>query len=266
MWIDSHCHPHLLDEHLQEQVIKTAIAEHIKMLCVSVELSDYEILSKLSKKFCENLFFSIGQHPLHNDYKKGFDWNYIKNILEQEFKNSKESKIVALGETGFDFQGDFKVQRENFEKHVELASDYNLPIILHTRDCEKETKAALIDAKKHFPNLKGVFHCFTGSIDLAEFAIEIGWMISFAGIITFKNAQQLKDVAAYLNKNNLLDNLLIETDSPYLAPVPFRGKTNEPSYVKYIGKFLSDFFGKDETDFASLIKVNFNKLFNTKII
>lgn len=271
MWIDSHCHPHLLNfenkqnddnnsnSQLQNQhlAIKRALDLGIKMLCVAVDIKDYEVLKSFNQTFPDSTWIGLGQHPLHEEMNEQ-DWHNLARLVKED-KN-----IIAVGETGFDFQGDLKKQRKAFEQHVEIACENNLPIILHTREMEAETKKAIIDAKKHFPNLKGVFHCFTGSIDLAEFAIEMEWMISFSGIITFKSANNLREVATHLYKNNWLDNVLIETDCPYLAPMPMRGKQNEPGYVQYVGEFLAQFFQKGIKEFAVLIENNFNKLFLNK--
>lgn len=258
-WIDSHCHPHLLEVDLQEEAIKQAIEKNIQMLCVAVDLGDYEKLAQFASKFSEHVWIALGSHPLH-EVDSNFDsmWRQLKEHVKAD------KRVIAIGETGFDFQGDYKKQRKLFEKHVEAACENDLPIILHTRDSEQETMAAIKDAAAHYKNLKGVFHCFTGSIELAEFAVEMGWMISFSGIVTFKNAKSLQEVAMHLDKHNLLDYVLIETDAPYLAPQPMRGKVNMPAYVAYVGEFLAQLYGKSENEFANLLKNNFNRLFNIK--
>lgn len=258
MWIDSHCHPHLLPEGDDILAIQEAIAADIKMLCVATKLSDYKILCEYKKQFPENIMIALGQHPLEccsDGAQMHVDWSEFANIVAQD-KN-----IIAIGETGLDINGDLKQQNKIFQKHVEIACMNNLPIILHTREVEEATKSAIKEAARNYKNLKGVFHCFTGTIDLAEFAIQMGWMISFSGIVTFKNAHSLREVAKHLYDFGYLDHVLIETDTPYLAPQAVRGKINKPSYVAYVGQFLAQIFQMPESDFAQLTTRNFEKLF-----
>ena len=257
-WIDSHCHPHLfLDkrENYDMELLKEAIEENIRLLCVGVELSDYEMLSKYAKLFPQNVNIALGHHPM-NENIANEEWELFANIV------SKDLNIVAIGETGFDFQGDMQKQHMMFEKHIEIAKIRDLPIVLHSRDMEEKTKEAIKLAKRSYNNLRGVFHCFTGSIELADFAIEMGWYISFSGIITFKNAHLLSAVALHLFKNNKLDSILIETDAPYLAPQPMRGKPNKPLYIKYIGEFLAHLFELEPAVFAQKVEANFNRFLN----
>lgn len=260
-WVDSHCHPHLSREDgtydYDVQILNEAVKENIKLLCVAVELSDYEVLSKYAKLFANNIHIALGHHPL-NDNLSERDWELFADIVH------KDEKIVAIGETGFDSKGDIKLQNIMFEKHIEIAKKRDLPIVLHSRDMEAETKLAISLAKNSYPNLRGVFHCFTGSIELADFAIEMGWYISFSGIVTFKNAQAVREVALHLFNHNKLDSILIETDSPYLSPL--RGKPNKPAYVKHVGEFLANLFNLEHAVFAAQVEDNFNRLFNIQRI
>ena len=167
--------------------------------------------------------------------------------------------MIALGETGLDFYHSIKYkekQIEVFEAHIEASKIYDLPIIIHQRDSEEEIIKILNKFKND--NLKIVFHCFTGSKKLLEFCIENKYYISLSGIVTFKNANSLRDIIL----NASLDHLLIETDSPFLAPVPMRGKSNEPSFVKYTGEFLAKFYSMKKENFFELTDNNFYKLFS----
>lgn len=262
-WVDSHCHPHLIvneGDNLDTAALAQAVQNHIRMLCVSVSLSDYKILSEYRKLHPKNVMISLGEHPLHD---AEIDWHNFAKLVEED-KN-----IVAIGETGFDFQGDLQKQLDCFNKHVEIACKHDLPIILHTRSgdgdqIETLTKNAIIAAKKQYPNLKGVFHCFSGTVALAEFALEMGWMISFSGIVTFKNAHSVREVAMHLYNNGYLGSILIETDSPYLAPQAVRGQQNVPYNVKYVGEFLADLFGISHSQFAKQVEANFDQLFKIR--
>ena len=171
----------------------------------------------------------------------------------------KNPKLIALGETGLDFyhSNQYKEKQiEVFEAHIEASKIYDLPIIIHQRDSEEEIIKILNKFKND--NLKIVFHCFTGSKKLLEFCIENKYYISLSGIVTFKNANSLREIIL----NASLDHLLIETDSPFLAPVPMRGKSNEPSFVKYTGEFLAKFYSMTKENFFELTDSNFYKLFS----
>jgi len=262
-WVDSHCHPHLIidEPDSPKLAIKEAVDGNIRILCVSVEIDDYETFAGYKKLYPNNVVFSAGQHPLHEN--DNANWEKLAHHA------ATDKNIVAIGETGFDFQGNEAVQRNAFEKQVEIACANDLPIILHTRDSgdgaiEKLTKAEITNATRVHSNLTGVFHCFTGSIELAEFAINAGWYISFSGIITFKSANSIREVAMHLYKNGYLNKMLIETDSPYLAPTPMRGKTNQPGYVRYVGEYLAQFFEHDLADFAAQLEKNFDTLFKSR--
>jgi TatD DNase family protein len=215
-------------------------------MCIATRIDDYDALLRLKQEFPENVFISLGQHPSEGD----FSCDIARQLLNC-------GQINAVGETGFDCKGDLKRQRVNFDLHAQLATDFDLPIILHTRsgviDVEDETIAAL----KNWPNLRGVFHCFAGSQKLADFAQSIGWKVSFSGIITFKNANDLRAIA----KTILHHNLLIETDSPYLSPEPFRGQTNSPSNARYIGEYIAKMLKIDTSSFAEIVYKNYFSLF-----
>ena len=262
-WIDPHCHPHLIVDELDSDLdaIKEAVDAGTRMMCVSVDLSNYAKLAEYKRIYPEYVKFSLGQHPLHET--DSVDWAEFANLV------ANDKNILAIGETGFDFQGSLDRQIYSFRQQAEIACKHDLPIILHTRDAgdgsiEQVTRDEITNIAKIHKNLFGVFHCFTGSIDLAEFALENGWYISFSGIITFNNAKNLRETALKLFKNHGLDKLLIETDSPYLAPQPVRGKVNKPSYVAYIGEFMADLLSVNRKDFAKQIEQNFDVLFKER--
>lgn len=259
IWIDSHAHPHLISDchahpHLinnhQEQNYEQFCHKVKRVLCVATRLDQYSVLRELTK--CQNVDISLGQHPLELER---FDAEFARATVAQD------KRIVAIGETGFDSGGDLQTQREMFDQHADIAMSLGLPIILHVRsqtgiDVESEVIAAL----KNWPGLRGVLHCFTGSQKLADFACDINWKISFSGIVTFKNAFSLKEIARRVN----LENILIETDSPYLAPEPLRGQVNVPANVRYVGEFLARLREMSQIEFAEIIEKNYHDLFKIR--
>jgi TatD DNase family protein len=230
-WIDSHCHVQLLENNDIENTLK-----HIQtFMNVGLSLTEYGFLKELKKNY--PVYGAIGEHPLNDGM---VDEQRFTEILE-------EGLIDAIGETGFDSKGDAELQKKSFEVHAKLALKYNLPIVLHTREAEALTMQEILK----YPKLRGVFHCFTGSVELAKFAIENGWFISFSGIVTFKNAKSLQEIAKIVPR----ELILIETDSPYLAPAPLRGKENRPEYVVHVGEFLQTLLSIE--DFDKLTEQNF---------
>lgn len=244
LWVDSHFHPQY--KNLGLESIKEAYDNGIaKMCCVATEISDHNFLMKAKMEY--DVSVSLGEHPM-NDFTLT-DWCF----LEKEIEN-----YDAIGETGFDFQADINPQIEAFERQAFLAEKHDLPIILHIRDAGdgKVEEIAMHEIRK-FNRLRGVFHCFVGTQRLANFAIEMDFFMSVSGIVTFKNANLLREVVKNIPKNLLL----IETDSPYLAPLPKRGKVNHPMYVRYVGEFLSQFLHMDESELSNIVLENFDKLY-----
>ena len=198
------------------------------------------------------IYTSVGVHP-HDAVK--VEERHYSQIEEL----SKHRKVVAIGETGLDYYYDNsprEVQREVFRRQVELASKIDLPVIVHTRDADEDTEAIL---KEHRP-ARGVIHCFTSGDRLADFALSIGFLISFSGIVTFPNAKGLAEIARQIP----VDRILIETDCPYLAPVPHRGKRNEPSFVADTARFVSQLRGITPDELAGQVSANFEQLFAIK--
>lgn len=232
MIIDSHCHLNYLklnDKLTIDKVISKAKSAGVdKIISIAVIWHEIPVIKKLAEKF-EDVFFSVGVHPSElNTYQPNVD-----DII----KLSNHPKCIAIGETGLDFyysgiETRYK-QITKFIDHMKAAHKVSKPIIIHTRSAKKDTLEIL--KSENVEHCGGVLHSFTGDYNMAKQAIDMGMYISFSGILTFKNAKDVQDVAKQLP----LDRILIETDAPYLTPVPFRGKTNYPEYVKYIAEFLA---------------------------
>ena len=251
--IDSHCHLNFegLSKDLQNIMKRCNDNGVTHLLSINTRPKDFETHLNLISDFA-NIYISYGIHPESINNETILSYKEIDKII-------KNPKLIALGETGLDFYHSIKYkekQIEVFEAHIEASKIYDLPIIIHQRDSEEEIIKILNKFKND--NLKIVFHCFTGSKKLLEFCIENKYYISLSGIITFKNANSLREIIL----NASLDHLLIETDSPFLAPVPMRGKSNEPSFVKYTGEFLAKFYSMTKENFFELTDNNFYKLFS----
>ncbi len=251
--IDSHCHLNFetLSKDLQN-VIKRCDQNNVtKILSINTKPDEFKNHLDLIKNY-KNIFISYGIHPQEVNNKTFFSFNHIEKYIYN-------SKLIALGETGLDFyysNQNKKKQLEIFENHIQASKLFNLPIIIHQRNSEEEIIKVL--NKYNDDNLKIVFHCFTGSKKLLDFCKSNKYYISLSGIITFKNADNLRKIIS----NASLEHLLIETDSPFLAPVPMRGKNNEPSYIKYTGEYLANFYSMSKEDFFQLTDNNFYKLFS----
>ena len=251
--IDSHCHLNFpkIKNDLKNIIERCTDNGVSKLLTINTNPFEFDDHLNLIKEF-KNIYIAYGIHPqeVKNESFLSFD------DIEKKIKNSK---LIGIGETGLDFfhSKEFKKKQiEIFESHIEASKIFDLPIIIHQRNSENE----IIDVLNKYKNdkLKIVFHCFTGSKSLLEFCIKNKYYISLSGIVTFKNANLLRDIL----KNALLDYLLIETDSPFLAPMPMRGKDNEPSFLKYTSDYLADFYSMKKDDFSNLTDNNFYKLFS----
>lgn len=255
MLIDSHCHLDCIDlsefddnfdnliKHTQQQNV-----EH--MLCVSINLKQYpDMLEKV--RGYPNISVSAGMHPMA-DESDDFSIEYLSDLARDE-------KVVAIGETGLDYfyhKGDPSWQQARFRAHINVANQVNKPLIIHTRDAAEDTLKLLHE--ENAEQCGGVIHCFTETQDFADQAMDIGFMISISGIITFKNADALRKVA----KNIPDDRLLIETDSPYLAPIPHRGKQNQPAYVQHVAEALATIRNTSVEHIAEISRNNFYQLFD----
>lgn len=254
MFIDSHCHLDCLDLSPYggslDQLMQNAASRGVeKMLCVSVDLNKYPSMRELVEPY-DNVWVSAGIHPCNVDE---CPWD------EEGLRAAAAlPRVVALGETGLDYHYSPELaeqQKENFAGHLKLGSELDLPIIVHTREAREDT----IDLIREHgnPQTRGVLHCFTETLEMAQAAIEMNYMISFSGIITFKNAAPLREVVKALP----LERMLIETDSPYLAPIPYRGKPNEPTYVPEVAQCIADLKGVRVEEVAEKTRENFYTLF-----
>ncbi|GAB59927.1 TatD family hydrolase [Rheinheimera nanhaiensis] len=253
MFVDSHCHLDRLElDKLGlslEQVIAHAQAQHIEhMLCVCVSLAEFEQMRAQVAAF-PMVSISCGEHPLHQQDK-------VAAELLLEKCSSKD--VVAVGETGLDYfyAPEAKLsQQDAFVSHIDVAKALNKPLIIHTRDARADTIALMRSHQADSPG--GVLHCFTEDYDTAKAALDLGFYISISGIMTFRNADELRSVVKKLP----LDRLLIETDAPYLAPVPFRGKTNQPAYVTAVAQAVAEVKGVSLQQLAQHTTANFYQLF-----
>lgn len=229
MLVDSHCHLNFPDLVSQLPDIKAAMQanEVNHALCISVTLPDFPQVLALAEENA-NFFASVGVHPDYEDIQEP--------TVDELVKLADHPKVVAIGETGLDYfrlKGDLEWQRERFRTHIRAAIAADKPLVIHTRSAAEDT--IRIMREEGAEKIGGVMHCFVEDMKVAEQAMALGFYISFSGIVTFKNAKSVKEVA----KQVPLDRLLVETDSPYLAPVPYRGKTNNPSYVKHVAEEIA---------------------------
>lgn len=218
-------------------------------LCVSVTLDKFPEVLKLAEQHA-NFYASVGVHP---DYE-----NIEEPTVTGLVQLANHPKVVAIGETGLDYfrlTGDLEWQRNRFRTHIQAAILAKKPLIIHTRNAAADTIRIMQEEGAN--QIGGVMHCFTESLEVALQAIELGFYISFSGIVTFKNAAQIKEVARLVP----LDKILVETDSPYLAPIPFRGKTNQPAYVKYVAQEIALLKRLNLEDVMQITTQNFFDLF-----
>jgi TatD DNase family protein len=251
VFVDSHCHLDKLDKTPEElsDVLNFARSRGVEhFLCVSVSVKDFPMMLDTVKEF-NDVSVSCGVHPLHQEDACGYD--ELLNMADNE-------DVVAIGETGLDYfySAETKsVQLTSFVDHIKVANKLSKPLIIHTRDAREDT-INLLKLHKD-PATKGVLHCFTETWEMAQAAIELGMYISISGIVTFKTATELQQVV----KKIPLDKLLIETDSPWLAPVPYRGKPNQPGFVREVGEFIAELRGISVEELAKITTNNFYDLF-----
>lgn len=251
MFVDSHCHLNFPDLVSDLPAIKDAMRNNQvnHALCISVTLPDFPEVLALAEQNA-HFFASVGVHPDYEDIDEP--------TVEELTKLADHPKVVAIGETGLDYfrlKGDLEWQRERFRTHIRASVATQKPLIIHTRSAAEDTLRIM--KEEGAANVGGVMHCFVEDLDVANRAMEMGFYISFSGIVTFKNAKIVKEVA----KSIPLDRILIETDSPYLAPVPYRGKTNNPSYVKHIAEEVAKLRDIPLETVAEATTDNFFKLF-----
>lgn len=251
MFIDSHCHINFpeLAANLDEVLANMRANQVSNALCVSVDLDKFPEILTLAEKN-DNIYASVGVHP---DYELEHE-----PTQEELVRLAKHPKVVAIGETGLDYfrlTGDLEWQRKRFRTHIRAALESGKPLIIHTRSASADTLRLM--REEGADKIGGVMHCFTESLEVALAAIEMNFYISFSGIVTFKKALELKEVATRIP----LERMLIETDSPYLAPIPFRGKLNQPAYVKHVAEEIAKLRGISVEEVGLATSANFKKLF-----
>lgn len=254
MLVDSHCHLNFPDYAADlAEVIASARSRGVGVMqTICTEMAEFDEILAIARGH-EGVFCSVGVHP--NDSGKT-EVVSLDALLEK----TAHPKVIGIGETGLDYYyetSDRATQRESFRVHIKAAQHSGLPIIIHTRDAEADTMSMLGEALAEKP-FRGVLHCFTGSMELARYAVEKGLYVSFSGIVTFKNAKALQEVAEWLP----LDAMLIETDAPFLAPMPHRGKRNEPAFVSHTAEFLARLRGIPLETLAEATTRNFFTLFD----
>ena len=253
MWVDSHCH--LNDERFAGEL--DAVLQQAKqagvsaMATICTDLSEAQGLLDMANAHAD-LYCSVGVHPHEAQVPEN-----QKNLAQVLAEFAACDKVIGLGETGLDYYYEHssrKAQREAFTTHIEVATQTSLPLIVHTRDAEDDTIDLLKTAKG---NITGVIHCFSGSQELADKSLDLGFYISISGIVTFKKADALRAIVKRLP----LDRVLLETDAPYLAPVPKRGKRNEPAFMVHTAEVVADLLGVDMETLARRTSENFATLF-----
>ena len=259
MFVDSHCHLSFPGLAEQLPVIRADMraADVGAALCICTTLEEFEDVHALA---CSdnNFWASAGVHPDN----EGVLEPSVKDLL----RLAEHAKVVAIGETGLDYYrlngrtvAEMEWQRERFRVHIQAAQHTGLPLVIHTRTASKDTLDVLTAEGEG--RVGGVFHCFTETLEVARAALDLGFYISFSGILTFKNAHDLREVASFVP----LDRCLIETDSPYLAPAPFRGKTNTPALLPWVAKQVAELKGIAVEDIARITTLNFERLFGVSI-
>jgi len=250
--VDSHCHINFdeLAQRLPELLENARLNDVSHMLCVSVNLEDFPQVKSLADQH-NHIFASVGVHPCYEDVKEP--------SVEELVAIGQDDNIVAIGETGLDYfrseDQDMTWQRDRFVRHIGAAKEINKPLIIHTRSAAEDTMRIL--KEEGADQCRGVMHCFSEDWEVAKKALDLGFYISFSGIVTFKNATIVQDVA----RKCPIDRILVETDSPYLAPVPLRGKMNEPANVRHTAQFVADLKGMSLEALADVTTSNFFDLF-----
>ncbi len=259
MFTDSHCHLNFpeLQANLGEIRLAMQEAQVSRALLISTQMETFPTVNAMAVAH-DNFWCTAGVHP----DEEGVQEPTLEDLLHM----GRHSKVVGIGETGLDYYrlgersvADMEWQRERFRRHIRCAQTLRLPLVIHTRSASADTLAILKEEGEDAGSqaVGGVFHCFTETAEVARAALDMGFYISLSGILTFKNAQDLRDIATWLP----MDRILIETDSPYLAPVPYRGKTNNPSYVPWVAKQIAQLRGLSTEEVGQYTSANFDRLF-----
>lgn len=253
-FIDSHCHINFPELAADMPGVLERMVQHdvVGALCVSVNLADFPQVLALAEQH-PNVFASVGVHPDYEDVEEP--------SVARLVALADHPKVIAIGETGLDYfrlTGDLEWQRTRFRNHIQAARQSGKPLIIHTRSAAEDTLRIM--REENASDIGGVMHCFTESQQVADAAIEMGFYISFSGIVTFKNAKALKEVARTIP----LERILIETDAPYLAPTPHRGKLNQPAFVRHVAEEIANLRGVDVNEIGIRSSENFARLFKVK--
>jgi TatD DNase family protein len=255
MFVDSHCHLTFPELNQNLQAIREAMAEAQvdRALCICTTLEEFPAVLGLAQQY-DNFWATVGVHPDNE--------GVLEPSVERLVELGRAERVVAVGETGLDYYrldgrsvADMEWQRERFRNHIRAAKQLGKPLVIHTRSAAEDMLAILREEGAEAAG--GVLHCFTESRQVADAALELGFYISFSGILTFRNAEDLRQVARHVP----LERCLIETDSPYLAPVPYRGKTNNPSYVRWVARQLAELKGLPVEAVGEATSRNFERLF-----
>jgi TatD DNase family protein len=269
MFVDSHCHLNFPELKSQIKDIRAAMqaGKVTHAMVISTTLEEFPSVHEMATTY-DNFWATVGVHP-DNETIESIDGMEVKiqePTVEDLLTRAALPKVVGIGETGLDYYrlngrsvSDMEWQRERFRVHIRAAQVCQKPLIIHTLSSSDDTISILKEMKEDggAGSAGGVFHCFTETVDVARAGINLGFYISFSGILTFKNAQSIRDAAAFVP----LDRILIETDSPYLAPSPYRGKTNTPAYVPYVAQELARVKGVSVEEVAKITTDNYFKLF-----
>lgn len=259
MYTDSHCHLNFpqLQSRMSEIRQDMQTAQVTRALLISTQLETFEDVHGLAMAY-DNFWCTAGVHPDEDQVQEP--------TLDDLLRIGQRSKVVGIGETGLDYYrlgdrsvADMEWQRQRFRLHIRAARQLDLPLVIHTRSASADTLAILKEEGENgtVGSVGGVFHCFTETAEVAKAALELGFYISFSGILTFKNASDLRDIVSWMP----LDRMLIETDSPYLAPAPHRGKTNDPSLVPWVARQIASLRQLEDHEIGALTSANFDRLF-----
>lgn len=252
MWIDTHTHLDSLEN--PEEAIKNATLNKVKrIITIGTNKKDHFKVLDFANKH-EHIYCTLGVHPNEAESFDGETESFILSHLT-------DKKVVAVGEIGLDYyyeKPDKDLQKQVFKRQMQIAEDFNLPVEIHAREAE----ADIINILKEFKNVKGLIHCFSGSQNFATEVLNLGYNLSISGILTFKNAESLREIV----KNTPLDRLHIETDAPYLTPMPFRGKKNEPAFVSYVASKMAEIKNISLEELSKQLTKNTKKLFSKIIL
>jgi TatD DNase family protein len=253
MLVDSHCHlDYYKEEGELDAVVARARAAGVRtMVTIGTKISQFDRVRGIAERY-DDVYCTVGIHPHEAASEPEID---VESLVEL----TRHPKVIGIGETGLDFYYDHSPrdrQAQVFRTHIAAARETGLPLIVHSRDADAET-ATILEEGAHDDGLRGLIHCFSTTRELSDRAVEIGFLISLSGILTFKNAEQLREIAREIPT----DRLLVETDAPYLAPVPYRGKRNEPAFVAHTARHLAELRGVPPEELAAATTANFRRLF-----